>query len=96
MGFSSDETDTFVEEILQISELSNFRYLPLKKFSSGMKVKLGFAVAMMARPDIVLLDEVLSVGDMRFRKKYFYGRAIPRRKNHPVRVTWNGTNQRSL
>ena len=57
------------DEILDFSELHEFVHVPLKNFSSGMKSRLGFAVATAVEPDILLVDEVLSVGDHRFRRK---------------------------
>ena len=68
-GFSKKQTSDLFNEILDISELHHFIDVPLKKYSSGMKVRLGFAVAMATNPDIVLLDEVLAVGDKKFKQK---------------------------
>jgi ABC-type polysaccharide/polyol phosphate transport system ATPase subunit len=69
LGYSHGATEGLINEIFQIAELDQFRNVLLKKFSSGMKMRLGFAVALAAQPDIILLDEILAVGDMRFRKK---------------------------
>jgi ABC-type polysaccharide/polyol phosphate transport system ATPase subunit len=68
-GFSKAQTNEIYERIVEIAELQNFMDVPLKRYSSGMKVRLGFATAMASVPDIVLLDEVLAVGDARFKKK---------------------------
>jgi ABC-2 type transport system ATP-binding protein len=57
------------DEILDFSELREFVDVPLKNFSSGMNARLGFAIATLVHPDLLLLDEVLSVGDFRFQQK---------------------------
>lgn len=57
------------DEIVDFAELQNFLDSPIKNYSSGMKARLGFAVATMVRPEILIVDEILSVGDYAFRKK---------------------------
>lgn len=69
MGYSREFLNTKYDEIVQFSELGNFINVPLKNYSSGMKARLGFAIATAVEPEILILDEVLSVGDGKFRKK---------------------------
>jgi ABC-type polysaccharide/polyol phosphate transport system ATPase subunit len=69
MGMTKKEIDEKYEEILEFAELKEFEYVPLKNFSSGMQVRLAFAVASQAQGDIYLLDEVFAVGDISFQKK---------------------------
>lgn len=69
MGYSPAEIDTKTEEIIEFSGIGDFIHQPIRTYSSGMKSRLGFAVAAVAEPDILLLDEVLAVGDAQFREK---------------------------
>lgn len=61
------------DEIVDFAELHQFLDVPIKNFSSGMQARLGFAIATMVRPDILVVDEILSVGDYQFQQKC-YGR----------------------
>lgn len=69
LGYSRKFMDEKIDEIIEFTELKNFIDVPLKNYSSGMKARLGFAIATIVKPDILILDEVLSVGDAKFRKK---------------------------
>lgn len=69
LGFSKAEMQKKVDSIIEFSELANFIDSPLRTYSSGMYARLGFAVAAEADPDILIIDEVLSVGDEAFQKK---------------------------
>ncbi len=69
LGYSKDFIREKFDEIVEFSELGEFIDVPLKNYSSGMKSRLGFSIATVVAPDILILDEVLSVGDAKFRKK---------------------------
>lgn len=69
MGLTRNEIDSRYEEIMDFSELKRFENMKLRNFSSGMYVRLAFATAIQTDPDVMLVDEVLSVGDESFQKK---------------------------
>ena len=69
LGYSREFLESKYDEIVEFSELDEFMELPIKNYSSGMIAKLGFAVATLVEPEILILDEILSVGDVRFQKK---------------------------
>jgi ABC-type polysaccharide/polyol phosphate transport system ATPase subunit len=69
LGFSSPKTKSLVDEIVEFSGLSEFLDTPVQSYSSGMQVRLGFSIAAHQDPDILILDEVLAVGDKSFRVK---------------------------
>jgi lipopolysaccharide transport system ATP-binding protein len=71
LGFSKKETEARLAEIVEFSEMEDFLDMPVQHYSSGMQVRLGFAVAAQMEPDILLVDEVLAVGDMGFVLKCF-------------------------
>ena len=69
LGYTYQFMKEHFNEIVEFAELEEFIDLPLKNFSSGMKSRLGFAIATMVQPDILIVDEVLSVGDFKFKEK---------------------------
>ena len=69
LGYDRSYIQQKFDEIVEFSELGNFIKVPIKNYSSGMKARLGFSIATAVEPDILILDEVLSVGDAGFRKK---------------------------
>ena len=69
LGFSNEEMDKMYDEIWEFAELKPFQDQKLKNYSSGMQVRLAFSIAIRAKGDILLLDEVLAVGDAAFQKK---------------------------
>ncbi len=69
LGLSREEMKERIESILDFAELEEYRFVPVKGLSSGMVARLGFAIATDVQPDILILDEVLSVGDERFKNK---------------------------
>ena len=69
LGFSTQEIDEMYDDIVNFSELQEFMNQKLKNYSSGMQVRLAFAVAIQAKSDILVLDEILAVGDEAFQRK---------------------------
>lgn len=69
MGYSRKYIQEKYDEIVEFSELKDFIDVPIKNYSSGMKARLGFAIATAVEPEVLILDEVLSVGDAKFRRK---------------------------
>lgn len=69
LGFSKKSISEKFDEIVEFSELRDFLDVPMKNYSSGMVARIGFSVATMIRSDILIVDEILSVGDMLFQKK---------------------------
>lgn len=88
LGFSTKEIDERYDEIVAFAEIEEFMNQKLKNYSSGMRVRLAFAVATHADADILLLDEVLAVGDAAFQRKcYDYFSSLKQQKKTIVFVT---------
>ncbi len=88
LGFSKKEVLTMYDEIVAFAELERFMDQKLKNYSSGMQVRLAFSLAVRAQADILLIDEVLAVGDADFQRKCFhYFRALKKQKTTVVFVT---------
>lgn len=71
LGFSEEEINARMDEIIEFSELGKFIDAPVRTYSSGMHSKLAFSITAILETDIILIDEVLSVGDAKFKKKSF-------------------------
>lgn len=71
LGFSEDKIKSRLADIIEFADIGDFIYQPLKTYSSGMRARLAFAVAINVDPDILILDEVLAVGDALFRRKCY-------------------------
>ena len=69
LGYSRDFIKSKYKEIVEFSELGDFIDVPVKNYSSGMRARLGFSIATVVDPEILILDEVLAVGDAKFRSK---------------------------
>lgn len=69
LGYTEDFLKSKYDEIVEFSELEDFIDFPVKNYSSGMQAKLGFSIATVVNPDILIIDEILSVGDVKFQKK---------------------------
>ena len=69
LGYSKEFLDDKFDEIVEFSELKDFLEVPVKNFSSGMTAKLAFSIATIVNPEILIVDEILSVGDIKFQEK---------------------------
>ena len=69
LGYSKEFLDTKFDDIVEFSELKDFLDVPIKNFSSGMVAKLAFSIATVVDPEILIVDEILSVGDIKFQEK---------------------------
>lgn len=88
-GLSRGETEARMEEIIEFAELRDAIDAPLQSYSSGMRVRLNFAVATAMQPDVLFLDEVLAVGDAAFREKCYHRISELRRDAAVVFVSHN-------
>ena len=69
LGYSKEFLNSKFDEIVEFSELKDFLEVPVKNFSSGMTAKLAFSIATIVNPEILIVDEILSVGDIKFQEK---------------------------
>ena len=69
LGHSEKYMEEHFDEIVKFADIGQFLDSPIKNYSSGMKARLGFSIATMVKPDILIVDEILAVGDFKFRKK---------------------------
>lgn len=88
LGFNRKEMDAMYEDIVDFAELEKFMDQKLKNYSSGMQVRLAFSIAIRANTEILVLDEVLAVGDINFQRKCFeYFASVKNRKQTVILVT---------
>jgi len=92
LGFTKKSIQQQIDKIIEFAELDKFRKVKLKDFSTGMKSRLGFATAIQINPDILLVDEVLSVGDAAFRKKSFDAFTKFKQNHKTIVYTTHSTN----
>lgn len=71
LGYSKEQIEAKIDDIIEFSELGDFIYRPVRSYSSGMHSKLAFSITAILETDIMLIDEVLSVGDIHFKEKSY-------------------------
>ena len=97
LGFSNEEMDKMYDDIWDFAELKDFQDQKLKNYSSGMQVRLAFSIAIRAKGDILLLDEVLAVGDAAFQQKCAdYFKSLKDKKQTVILVTHSMENVRNF
>lgn len=69
LGYSKEFLEQKFDEIVEFSELKDFLDVPVKNFSSGMVAKLAFSISTIVDPEVLIVDEILSVGDIKFQEK---------------------------
>jgi lipopolysaccharide transport system ATP-binding protein len=89
LGLTKKEIDEKIDEIIDFAEIREFIDMPVQSYSSGMTVRLGFAVATAMDPDVLILDEVLAVGDVNFRLKCYQRISKIRAKSAIIFVSHN-------
>ncbi len=87
LGFSKSAMEKKIDGIIQYAELEKFSNMRIKHYSSGMKSRLAFSIAMQINPDILLVDEILSVGDKAFKEKSFQTFASFKKENKTILMT---------
>jgi ABC-type polysaccharide/polyol phosphate transport system ATPase subunit len=92
MGIPKKEMKQKVEKIIKFAELEDFTYMKLKHYSAGMRARLAFSAAIETEPDILLVDEILSVGDIGFRKKSLERFLEFKKKGHTILYTTHSLN----
>lgn len=88
MGLTREEIDGKLDNIISFADIGDFIYQPVKTYSSGMFARLAFSCAINVDPDILIVDEILSVGDMRFQSKCF--RKLEEFRNNGVTIIYVG------
>lgn len=91
LGMGKREVDRRLDEIIDFAELGEKIDMPLKSYSTGMRVRLGFAIAAQMQPDVLLIDEVLAVGDIRFRAKCYRAIAALRERDTSIIMVSHST-----
>ena len=86
LGMTKSVIEKKVDDIIQFAELEEFSDLRIKHYSSGMRARLAFATAMQINPDILLVDEILSVGDKAFKEKCFQTFASFKKQNKTILI----------
>ena len=93
LGMKRQEIDACIDQIIAFSECEEFIDTPVKRYSSGMYVKLAFAVAAHLNSELLLMDEVLAVGDMHFQKKCLDKMTqLSNDEQKTIKITWNEQN----
>jgi ABC-type polysaccharide/polyol phosphate transport system ATPase subunit len=92
MGVKSSEIDRTVDEVIKFAELEDFRDMPLKYYSAGMYSRLAFSLTLFMEPDVLLIDEVLGVGDIRFQSKAKSAMEMLRAKAHTQLIVTHDLN----
>lgn len=92
LGLSKEEIEGKIEKIIDFAELNNFENVKLKDYSAGMRARLGFSTALQINPDILLVDEILAVGDESFRNKSFEAFTSFKKQNKTILFTTHNLN----